>query len=125
MRSGFTSADSPAQRLFLIGGSGTLPGYGFRSFVADRFVTLQVDGSRDVVGPWVRVHVLANAGWAELERVNLPGAWTTGTPRGLLTSAGAGVGLVHDILRISAVRGFKDGDWQVYMSVRPDLWDVL
>ena len=125
LRGGYVSMDAPAQRLFLIGGANTLPGYTHRRYVADRFVTLNVDASRDVVGPWVRVHLLANAGWIDLERAPLPFGWRTGTPTGVLTSGGAGLGLVHDILRIDAVRGFKNGDWQVYMSVRPDLWDVL
>src|SRR5690606_13608736 len=40
----------PAQRLFLIGGPNTLPGYGYRSFIGDRYALADVEASHTLIG---------------------------------------------------------------------------
>jgi hypothetical protein len=40
-------------------------------------------------------------------------------------SAGAGVGLFWDVVRLDVVRGLRGGEWQLLFSVKPSLWNVL
>jgi len=115
----------PAQRLFLIGGPGTLPGYEYRSFIGDRYALADVEASHTLIGPWVRLRATAALGWADIDPAGIPAGWDVAPTGRLRTSVGAGVGLIYDILRIDLARGLNDGIWQVILSVRPDLHDFL
>ncbi|MDX1577644.1 MAG: hypothetical protein R3266_04130, partial [Gemmatimonadota bacterium] len=97
----------PAQRLFLLGGRGTLPGYAFRPWGGDRIALWRGEVSRSVWRPWLRVRALGAAGRVDLGDAGGPAAARFGAVAsgGWRASAGAGVGLFHDILRIDAVRG--------------------
>ncbi len=115
----------PAQRLFLIGGPNTLPGYGYRSFIGDRYALADVEASHTLIGPWVRLRATAALGWTDIDAAAVPTGWDLAPIGRLRTSVGAGLGLVYDILRIDLARGLNDGIWQVILSVRPDLHDFL
>src|SRR5690606_32081793 len=88
----------PAQRLFLIGGPGTLPGYDYRSFIGDRYALADVEASRALIGPWVRLRATAALGWADIAPAAVPTGWDLAPTGRLRTSVGAGLGLVYDIL---------------------------
>lgn len=123
---GWVAGDPPAQRLFLFGGPGTLPGFAPASFVGDRFALADVQVSRSVLGPWIRLRALAAAGWATIEDAAPPAAWTAAPTDGIRASAGIGVGLVYDILRIDLVRPLGgSGGWSAVLSVTPGLLDIL
>ncbi len=117
----------PAQRLFLLGGAGTLPGYDVRAFAGDRFGLATAELTRDVFAPWVRGRLTAAAGWTAFRSSTLPAGWTdAGVTGGVKTSAGAGVGLFWDIIRLDLARGLdRGGRWQVVLSVTPGLWDFM
>jgi hypothetical protein len=117
----------PAQRLFLMGGPGTLPGYDIRAFAGDRFGLATAELTRDLVAPWVRGRLTAAAGWTGFRSSSLPAGWTdAGSTSGVKTSAGAGVGLFWDIVRVDLARGLdRGGRWQVVLSVTPGLWDFM
>jgi len=130
---GLVTGDAPSQRLFLLGGMNTLPGYPHRAFLGRRHALLNVEASAAVLEPWLRVRAIAAAGATG----GLPDltptadgtgpAWThwgrSGTD-GIRTSAGVGVSLFWDLLRIDAMRGLNGGRWQVYVGFHRELWDI-
>jgi hypothetical protein len=121
----------PPQRLFLLGGPGTLPGYDYRSSGGNRYALADAVISREVLGPWVRVRALGALGWSGFtDGAAPPAAWDAPGLRiaptdGVRASAGFGVGVVWDILRVDMVRGLNGGAWRGVVSVNPELWDIL
>jgi hypothetical protein len=118
----------PVQALYLLGGRGTVPGYGFRSFGGDRYARASAVVSADLFGPWLQVRGLGAAGWADVgaagERsLRLWGAAPTG---GVRPSLGVGVGILHDILHVDVARGLgREGRWEVIVEARRSFWDFL
>jgi hypothetical protein len=118
---GFGTGVLPEQRLLLLGGRGTVPGYEFRPFAGDAVAFANLALSRSVWTPWLRVRGIAAAGWnglgdagrAAAERF---GARGTGNVR---TSLGAGLGLFYDLVRLDVVYGLDGGDWEWIVSVNP------
>lgn len=130
---GLTTADAPSQRLFLLGGQGTLPGYSFRSFAGTRFALLDVQASQTVFEPWLRVRLVGSAGASGglrpgdmIGESRIPAwqAWNVRGTDGIRTSAGGGISLFWDVLRMDAVRGLNGGDWRFVLSFHPDLRDI-
>ncbi len=120
----------PPQRLFLLGGPGTLPGYDVRTFAGDRFGLASLDLTRDVWAPFIKGRLTAAAGWTGFGASSLPAGWDVGYPTsatgGVKTSVGAGVGLFWDIIRLDLARGLSTGGrWQFVLSVTPTLWDFM
>lgn len=127
LRTGFgvSTGSPPPQRLYLIGGAGTIPGYPYRSFGGDRYWVAAAEASVGLAGPWLRPRLLAYAGWASEGGTAPPADWATRPTGGLKASLGAGLGLFHDILRVDIARGLDGGEWQTLVSVRPRLRDFL
>jgi hypothetical protein len=125
---GIGSPDPAAQHLFLLGGAGTLPGHAYRAFGGNRVALLQAEASQDLLRPWIRLRLVGAAGVTG----GLPGTaehtwrqWDLRTTNGIRASAGAGVSLFWDILRIDRVRGLgSDGRWVFQLSVSPQLADI-
>jgi hypothetical protein len=118
---GIGTGELPEQRLLLLGGRGTIPGYEFRPFAGDAAAFLTGALSRSVWFPWIRVRGIAAAGWSGLgspgsEAAARFGSEATGNVR---TSLGAGLGLFYDLVRLDVVRGLADGDWEWMVSVTP------
>ncbi|MEJ2482011.1 MAG: hypothetical protein P8049_02550 [Gemmatimonadota bacterium] len=111
----------PEQRLLLLGGRGTVPGYEFRRFGGDVALFANLAVSRALWTPWLRLRGLAAAGWthagsaaeASLARF---GAGETGSVR---PSLGAGLSLFYDLVRLDVARGLDRGDWEWIVSVTP------
>jgi hypothetical protein len=123
---GIVTRAAPSQRLFVLGGLGTLPGYAFRSFAGTRYGAVDVTGSVAVLSPWLRLRGIAAAGWSA-GTLDDSRAWTTwgvSGSDGIRTSAGAGVSLLWDLLRVDAVRGLDGGAWRWVISFHPDLYDI-
>ncbi len=116
----------PAQRLFLIGGPGTLPGYSPpRSFAGDALALLRLQAWQDLLHPWVRARFIAAAASTTLNDATVPGEWDAGPTGGLRTTFGAGLGLIYDVVRVHAVHGVDDGTWRWIVTVSPRLHDIL
>jgi len=132
---GASGGNLPAQRLFLIGGRATLPGYAFRPWGGDRVALWRGDVSRAVAWPWVSVRLSGSAGWADLTDTGSAAAARFGAiqTHGVRTSAGFGVGLFYNIFRIDVIRGLEgaragdpvSGEWALMFSIDPMLWDIL
>ena len=86
--------------------------------------------------PWIRLRVLGAAGSvsgldfetvSELNPDDAAPAWhgwdATGSD-GLRLSAGAGISLFWDLLRVDYVQGLDAGESQVLISFHPDFWDI-
>lgn len=96
----------PPQYWFYIGGRESLPGYAYRSMYDRSYALGQLELSHNVWSPFVRGRALGYAAYA-------------GSLHG---SAGLGVGLLWDVLRVDVVKG---AHWQTLVSVRRDFWDML
>ncbi len=117
---GAGTGDLPAQRLFLLGGRGTLPGHPFREWAGDRVLLLDGEVSRDVARPWLRARLSAGAGRAWLGEPGARGAERLGLgqPARVRGSVGAGVGLFYDLLRLDLHHGLgPGGDWELVVSM--------
>ncbi|MEE9471090.1 MAG: hypothetical protein V3W32_05170, partial [Gemmatimonadota bacterium] len=117
----------PAQRLVLLGGRHTVPGYPFRPWGGDQGFLVRLLGSRQVLGRWLNVRAFATAGWVGITSVSAEAAERFGATRsdGLRPSLGVGIGFLNDALRVDVGRGLDDGVWEWMISVNPDLWPML
>ena len=119
---GVTTEHAPAQKLFLLGGRETLPGYSYRSFTGDAFWLLEFEATRALWGPWIQLRALGALGGVRTPP-ELPAGWpaassTTGA------SVGIGAGLIYDIIRFDLVRGGSNSP-RLLFSVKADFWDML
>jgi hypothetical protein len=127
-RAGVTGSDPAAQHLFTLGGAGTLPGHDYRSFGGSRFALLHLEASHEVLRPWIRVRALGALGATGGLQDGSTRAWTAWGLQdtdGVAASAGAGVSLFWDIIRIDRVRGLgSGGHWVWQLSASPDFADI-
>jgi hypothetical protein len=115
---GAATTGAPVQELFHLGGRGTLPGHGFRSFSGNTFFLTSLEGTHALLHPWVGIRAFAALGASGLSsRVSLPSGWDPRGSRGLRASVGAGLSMGWDVLRLDLARGFPDGTWEVVFSV--------
>lgn len=150
---GAGGGELPPQRLFLLGGRGTVPGYAFRSWGGDRAGWARLAVARDVpgLGPWVRLRAIAAAGWTDVGAAGraAAGSWSAAARAsasaaaadadapasarllpvtqsgGVRPSLGAGLGFLDGALRVDAVRGLDGGGWEWMVSVAPRFRGVL
>jgi hypothetical protein len=128
LNAGAAAGTLPRQALYLIGGRGTVPGYAFRAYGGDRFATLRATAAADLWSPWIRGRLLGAAGWAD---TGGPGdaaltAWGAQPLDRPIFSAGAGVGIFYDILRVDVARGLSSGGrWELIIEANPSFWDFL
>jgi len=119
---GGATARTPVQELFLLGGRGTLPGFGFREFVGRGFGLARVEGTHPLLRPWVGIRAFAALGATTFASASLPtvgweGAHDSG---GVRASVGAGISLGWDVLRFDVAHGLGTGGvWEVIFSVDP------
>jgi hypothetical protein len=124
----------PSQRLFLLGGTGTLPGYDYRAHAGTSFGLLDAQASASVLGPWLRLRLIGAAGAVggtpTVRAQNgqaVPAAWQqweTQPTGGIRFSAGAGVSVLWDLLRVDWVRGLNGGGRRLLLSFHRDFWDI-
>ena len=132
---GVAGGEVPAQRLFLLGGRGSLPGYEFRGWGGDRMALWRAEVSRAIASPWVRLRTIGAVGWAGLGRAGEDAARRFGVSgsEGLRASAGLGLGLFYDILRLDVMRSLRGdpsregsaGNWVLLLSVDPRFRGIL
>ena len=130
---GYVSSRGPAQRLFVLGGTNTLPGYEYRGFAGRWYGLARAEATAALIEPWLGVRLIATTGAVgglpEPPPVGAgtPPVWTswhvTGSDR-LRTSLGAGVSLLWDLLRVDLVRGIDGGAWRLQFSFHRDFWDI-
>ena len=124
---GLAAGARPPQRLVLLGGRGTVPGYTFREWGGDQAFFMRALGSRQVIGRWLNLRAFAAAGWVGVSSVASQSASFFGaTPSdGLRPSLGVGIGVLNDILRVDVGRGLDGGVWEWMVSFNKVLWPML
>lgn len=125
---GAATGTLPTHRLFLLGGRGTLPGHPFRRWGGGRTALARAEATASVVPPWLSVRALIAGGWTEPGEAGRRAArrFGVGPSGGVRASAGAGVALLWDLLRVDLVRGLgEEGRWEVQVSVNPGFWPIL
>lgn len=134
---GVLLGEAPSQKRFLLGGVGSLPGYAFRSFAGSHFALAELEATQALLGPWAGLRLRAAAGFVGGETPPgptgdpAPGtitpawhSWNAAPSDGIRTSAGIGISLFWDMLRIDWMRGLNGGEWQTLLSVHPDFADI-
>ncbi len=124
----------PAQRLFPVGGRGSVRGYDFHSFVGNLFASVVTEISCEVYHPFLSVALFADLAWVGIEgeaAERAAAVWNqesspAGGSEGALLGVGAGIGLLFDTVRIDLARGLNAGGiWELVFSVRSDFWPWL
>ena len=120
----------PVQDLAWMGGPGTVPGFDFRRDVGDRFVLARGLVGTTVSDPWLNVHAVGVLGWTGApDPEGVPGAphWPdlAIASGGFRAAVGAGAELFWRVLRLDVLRGLDGGDWELVITVRPDLADWM
>jgi hypothetical protein len=113
--------DVPRQYQVLLGGRETIPGYAYRVFGGNSYALAQLDASRTVWQPWLRLRAFAAAGYTDYGGTQGYTRLGLGT-NGVKFGGGVGVALFWDILRFDLARG---DDWRFVFSVQPNLRDLL
>lgn len=118
---GIGSGSLPEQRLLLLGGRGTVPGFEFRAFGGDAAVFTNFAVSRTLWTPWLRLRGIGAAGWSRLGGAgrDAAGRFDVEATGNVLTSLGAGLSFFYDLIRFDAARGLNDGQWEWMVSVTP------
>jgi hypothetical protein len=122
---------TPPQHRWYLGGRNTLPGHPFHQYVGDRAAVLDVTAWRELVPRFVRVRLLAAAGWADLDDPAPPpwtpelAPWEPGPTDGVRASVGVGLGFLHGILRLDYAVRTDTGDGVLLFSVDPRFWRFM
>jgi len=122
---GVVAGMAPPQKLFLVGGRGTLPGYPYRAFAGDRFALAEAEASHAIRDPWLRIRLLGAVGWTDFGNHAPPADWGALATDGVRSSIGVGVGLLYDVIRVDFAHGLNGGRWQTNFSVHPKLQGML
>ncbi len=126
LQGGILLGDPPLQAHYFLGGRRTVPGYTFRSRVGDGYWLLRSEASIDLLHPFLRVRAFGAAGSTREEGNSHsssppPEGWSP-----FLLSAGLGLGLGWDALRLDLAKGLRNGgEWEVILWVRHDFWPWL
>lgn len=119
------TANAPAQQYFLAGGTGTLPGYPYRSFAGRTGAVLSTQITQQIVYPWLALRGIgAIGGTTDMSRTPATATWPGHQSDGLRASVGAGVSLFWDLLHVEAIKGVNGGKWVVQLSFTRILDDI-
>lgn len=107
----------PAQLLYFLGGAGTLPGSPFRGYAGTRFFLANVEAAAAVIPGWASVRLVAGAGAAG--GATAIDGWDAGPSGGIRAYAGAGLGLLRDLVRADLAWGAPGGRFELVVSASP------
>ena len=114
VRGGFTGDDTPMQKMFTLGGVGSVRGYPLNVIAAERMVLASVEyGLTDVdlLLEELDLFGFADAAWTHSDTFNAD-------PEEILASAGVGVGLVERKVRLELAFPLRD----IGTGLEPTLW---
>jgi hypothetical protein len=118
--------EPPVQAHYFLGGRQTLPGYDFRSQVGDRYWLARSEASMDLLPPFLALRAFGAAGRAWGREIFLDPAHLDSGDTSVLFSAGLGLGLGWDVLRLDFAKGLREGGgWAVVFWVNRDFWPFL
>jgi len=135
----------PAQELVFLGGPVTAPGYDYHSLVGNSGVSQRLELQLPVPFPSIALGRFGRSGaaaklvpFASVVGLRSASRVTIGAPQyqqgidrifarksGFYPSAGAGVLLFFDLLRLDVARGTNNGRWTLSFDVNRGFWSVL
>jgi hypothetical protein len=125
LQGGTLLGSPPLQAHYFLGGRQTVPGYPFRSRVGDGYWLLRSEASIDLLHPFLRLRAFGAAGETRAEKLLYPTLLPMEDGSSLL-SAGFGLGLGWDVLRLDLAKGLRDGgEWEMILWVKHDFWPWL
>ncbi len=134
---GAVFGDAPVQSHYYLGGRSTLPGIPYRSMVGTAFGLIATSGTVPIRAPWVGVRALASVGVVgggdappvprpsdpfvdQQEAASDPKLSDPDDTVTARATAGLGVSLFWDVLRIDRLRGIgPEGSWEWVVSISP------
>jgi hypothetical protein len=126
LQGGSLFGNPPLQAHYFLGGRQTVPGYPFRSRVGDEYWILKSEASMELFHPFLRLRAFAAAGETRAEEDLYPTLLPLKNVSPYLLSAGLGLGLGWDVLRLELAKGLRDGgEWEVILWVKRDFWPWL
>jgi len=126
LQGGGLLGDPPLQAHYFLGGRQTVPGYPFRNQVGDRYWLLRSEGSINLLPPVLRLRAFGAAGRAWGSDPRDPDSALVEGNSPTLLSAGLGLGLGWDVLRLDLARGLREGgEWELIFWVKHDFWPWL
>lgn len=133
LKGGVASSLAPPQALHLIGGRGTIPGYSYRLFTADRYFIGSAGATLPILSPWFSLRLAAHLGATGLSPTHQTTsdappygpAKPLGDSGGLLPSVGIGAAIGWNVLRIDLARALRSDEWELFLSVSPTLGSWL
>jgi hypothetical protein len=118
--------DPPEQAHYLLGGRETVPGYPFRALEGDRYWLFRTEASFDLRPPILRFRAFGAAGDTRGIPVTDPATLPYRREASFLLSAGIGLAVGWDVLRLDLARGLRaGGEWEVILSVNSEFWPWL
>lgn len=118
LAAGATSSNAPPQQLALLGGRHTLPGHEYRLFAGNLYWLGRAEATVPVYAPWLGVRAFVAAGTTHLTGTP-PADWLARDSQGLRGSAGLGLSLGWDIMRIDVGRAVWGTGWEAVASFAP------
>jgi hypothetical protein len=135
----------PAQELVFLGGPVSAPGYDYHSLVGNAGISQRLELQVPVpfptvslgrfgrsaatakLAPFVIIVGLKSASRVTIGAPQYPAAIDRifGRESGFYPSAGAGLLLFFDLVRLDVARGFRDGRWTFSLDVNRAFWSVL
>ncbi|MBX9928542.1 MAG: hypothetical protein K2X99_06460, partial [Gemmatimonadaceae bacterium] len=121
-------ADVPMQWLARAGGPVSGPGYDFHEFVGRSMISTRAEFRRRIPFPVIPLGRFGRTGG---EASLLPfghAVWVQGAPseaNGVFPSAGLGLGLFSDLLRVDIARGLRGGRWRFAIDLTTEFWPIL
>jgi hypothetical protein len=132
------SATLPAQALVFAGGPVTGPGYAYHQFAARIVATQHVEWRRTIPFPALPLGRFGATGRSASVAPFAHVVYAAGAPpapvrlgadpalnRGWYPSAGVGILMLYDLLRVDVARGLRDGRWTFGIDVSREFWGIL
>jgi hypothetical protein len=118
---GIAYGAAPAQHHAFLGGVGTLPGQPYRAWSGRHFLLAEAATTRELARPWAALRLFAAAGATFDPEPTVAALWNTPASGGVRGSIGAGVSLLHGIIRVDLAHGVNGGGPALLFSVDPRL----
>jgi hypothetical protein len=118
LAAGATSSNAPPQQLALLGGRHTLPGHEYRLFVGNLYWLGRAEATVPVYAPWLGIRAFVAAGTTHLTGTP-PADWLARDSQGLRGTAGLGLSIGWDMMRVDVGRAVWGTGWEAVASFAP------
>lgn len=126
LQGGTLFGNPPRQSHYFLGGRQTVPGYSFRSHEGNAYWLFRSEASIDLLPPFLRLRAFGSTGGVRRELLSDSSLLTPERSWSYLLSAGLGLGIGWDVLRLDLARGLRaEGEWELLLWIKTDFWPWL